>query len=87
MTTIEQKRTELRKKYENWLKKNKIRFSIFILFYLIVMIINFVFLNNNKLTLLATLLLFSYSVYIYTLHRFVNKQLIKKIDNIDFKTD
>ena len=82
MSAEEQKRTELKLKYENWIKKNKTRLLIFSFVYLI---LNFVFFKNNKVTILSTLLFFTYTIYTQTLIWFINNKLISKVDTIDFK--
>ena len=85
MSAEEQKRTELKLKYENWIKKNKTRLLIFSFVDLIILILNFVFFKNNKVTILSTLLFFTYTIYTQTLIWFINNKLISKVDTIDFK--
>ena len=85
MSAEEQKRTELKLKYENWINKNKTRLLIFSFVYLIILILNFVFFKNNKVTILSTLLFFTYTIYTQTLIWFINNKLISKVDTIDFK--
>ena len=85
MSAEEQKRTELKLKYENWIKKNKTWLLIFSFVYLIILILNFVFFKNNKVTILSTLLFFTYTIYTQTLIWFINNKLISKVDTIDFK--
>ena len=85
MSAEEQKRTELKLKYENWIKKNKTRLLIFSFVYLIILILNFIIFKNNKITILSSLLFFTYTVYTLTLIWFINNKLITKVDSIDFK--
>lgn len=85
MSAEEQKRAELKLKYKNWIKKNKTRLLIFSFVYLIILILNFVFFKNNKVTILSTLLFFTYTIYTQTLIWFINNKLISKVDTIDFK--
>ena len=67
MSDEEQKRAELKLKYENWIKKNKTRLLIFSIIYLIILILNFVFTEKSlvkvflfllKIHLLLTLFFF-----------------------------
>lgn len=85
MSAEEQKRAELKLKYENWIKKNKTRLFAFSIIYLIILLLNFIILKNNKITILSSLLFFTYTVYTLTLIWFINNKLITKVDSIDFK--
>ena len=85
MSAEEQKRAELKLKYENWIKKNKTRLFAFSIIYLIILLLNFIIFKNNKITILSSLLFFTYTVYTLTLIWFINKKLITKVDSIDFK--
>lgn len=85
MNIEDQKRTELYNKYQNWIKKNKIRLAYFSFIYIIIILINFFFIKNSNITILFTLLLFTYIIYTYSLIWFINKKLIPKIKDIDFK--
>ena len=85
MSAEEQKRAELKLKYENWIKKNKTRLFAFSIIYLIILLLNFIIFKNNKITILSSLLFFTYIVYTQTLIWFINNILITKVDSIDFK--
>ena len=85
MSAEEQKRAELKLKYENWIKKNKTRLFAFSIIYLIILLLNFIIFKNNKITILSSLLFFPYTVYTQTLIWFINNKLITKVDSIDFK--
>ena len=85
MSAEEQKRAELKLKYENWIKKNKTRLFAFSIIYLIILLLNFIIFKNNKITILSSLLFFTYTVYTHTLIWFINNKLITKVDSIDFK--
>ena len=52
MSAEEQKRAELKLKYENWIKKNKTRLFAFSIIYLIILLLNFIIFKNNKITIL-----------------------------------
>ena len=86
MSAEEQKRAELKLKYKNWIKKNKTRLFAFSIIYLIILLLNFIIFKNNKITILSSLLFFTYTVYTLTLIWFINNKLITKVDSIDFKT-
>ena len=85
MSAEEQKRAELKLKYENWIKKNKTRLFAFSIIYLIILLLNFIIFKNNTITILSSLLFFTYTVYTQTLIWFINNKLITKVDSIDFK--
>ena len=51
MSAEEQKRAELKLKYENWIKKNKTRLFAFSIIYLIILLLNFIIFKNNKILL------------------------------------
>ena len=85
MSAEEQKRAELKLKYENWIKKNKTRLFAFSIIYLIILLLNFIIFKNNKITILSSLLFFTYTIYTYTLIWFINNKLITNVDSIDFK--
>ena len=85
MSAEEQKRAELKLKYENWIKKNKTRLFVFSIIYLIILLLNFIIFKNNKITILSSLLFFTYIFYTQTLILFINNKLITKVDSIDFK--
>ena len=85
MSVEEQKRAELKLKYENWIKKNKTRLFAFSIIYLIILLLNFIIFKNNKITILSSLLFFTYTVYTLTLIWFINNKLITNVDSIDFK--
>ena len=85
MSAEEQKRAELKLKYENWIKKNKTRLFAFSIIYLIILLLNFIIFKNNKITILSSLLFVTYTVYTLTLIWFINNKLITKVDSIDFK--
>ena len=53
MSAEEQKRAELKLKYENWIKKNKTRLFAFSIIYLIILLLNFIIFKNNKITILS----------------------------------
>ena len=85
MSAEEQKRAELKLKYENWIKKNKTRLFAFSIIYLIILLLNSIIFKNNKITILSSLLFFTYTVYTLTLILFINNKLITIVDSIDFK--
>mgnify|MGYP000850023425 FL=1 len=85
MSAEEQKRAELKLKYENWIKKNKTRLFAFSIIYLIILLLNFIIFKNNKITILSSLLFFTYTIYTYTLIWFINNKLMTEVDSIDFK--
>ena len=80
----EAKKAELLEKYNNWAKKNKQRLLIFVVVYLIIILLNFIFLKNNKITILFSLLFFTYAIYVFSLILFINNKLIMNIYSIDF---
>lgn len=82
----EAKKAELLEKYNNWAKKNKQRLLISVVVYLIIILLNFIFLKNNKITVLSSLLFFTYAIYVFSLIWFINNKLIMNIDSIDFDT-
>ena len=79
MSAEEQKRAELKLKYKNWIKKNNTRFFTFSTIYLIILLLNFIIFKNNKITILSSLLFFTYTVYTQTLIWFINNKLITKV--------
>ena len=85
MSVEEQKRAELKLKYKNWIKKNKTRLFAFSIIYLIILLLNFIIFKNNKITILSSLLFFTYTVYTLTLIWFINNKLMTEVDSIDFK--
>ena len=85
MSAEEQKRAELKLKYKNWIKKNKTRLFAFSIIYLIILLLNSIIFKNNKITILSSLLFFTYTVYTLTLIWFINNKLITKVDSTDFK--
>lgn len=85
MSVEEQKRAELKLKYKDWIKKNKTRLFVFSIIYLIILLLNFIIFKNNKITILSSLLFFTYTIYTYTLIWFINNKLITNVDSIDFK--
>ena len=82
--TLIEKRKVLAEKYNLWLKRNKLRFFISIIFYIFIIMLNFFVIKNNKLYIGTTLLMFAYSIYIYTIHWYTNKHLLGTLDK---KTD
>ena len=83
MSAEEQKRAELKLKYKNWIKKNKTRLFAFSIIYLIILLLNFIIFKNNKITILSSLLFFTYTVYTLTLIWFINNKLITKTQATD----
>ena len=69
----EAKKAELLEKYNNWAKKNKQRLLISVVVYLIIILLNFIFLKNNKITILSSLLFFTYAIYIFSLIFYVSE--------------
>ena len=81
----ELKRAELLEKYNNWINKNKKRLIISFIIYIIIIALNLLLLKNNKITMLSSLLFFTYAIYVFSLIWFINNKLITKVDSIDFK--
>ena len=80
----ELKRTELLEKYNNWINKNKKRLIISFIIYIIIIALNLLLLKNNKITMLSSLLFFTYAIYVFSLIWFINNKLILNIDSVDF---
>ena len=80
----ELKRTELLEKYNNWINKNKKRLIISFIIYVIIISLNLLLLKNNKITMLSSLLFFTYAIYVFSLIWFINNKLILNIDSVDF---
>ena len=80
----ELKRAELLEKYNNWINKNKKRLIISFIIYVIIIALNLLLLKNNKITMLSSLLFFTYSIYVFSLIWFINNKLILNIDSVDF---
>ena len=80
----ELKRAELLEKYNNWINKNKKRLIISFIIYIIIIALNLLLLKNNKITMLSSLLFFTYAIYVFSLIWFINNKLILNIDSIDF---
>lgn len=80
----ELKRAELLEKYNNWINKNKKRLIISFIIYVIIISLNLLLLKNNKITMLASLLFFTYAIYVFSLIWFINNKLILNIDSVDF---
>ena len=80
----ELKRTELLEKYNNWINKNKKRLIISFIIYVIIISLNLLLLKNNKITILSSLLFFTYAIYVFSLIWFINNKLILNIDSVDF---
>ena len=78
------KRTELLEKYNNWINKNKKRLIISFIIYIIIITLNLLLLKNNKITMLSSLLFFTYAIYVFSLIWFINNKLILNIDSVDF---
>ncbi len=78
------KRTELLEKYNNWINKNKKRLIISFIIYIIIIALNLLLLKNNKITMLSSLLFFTYAIYVFSLIWFINNKLILNIDSVDF---
>ena len=78
------KRAELLEKYNNWINKNKKRLIISFIIYIIIISLNLLLLENNKITMLSSLLFFTYAIYVFSLIWFINNKLILNIDSIDF---
>ena len=80
----ELKRAELLEKYNNWINKNKKRLIISFIIYIIIITLNLLLLKNNKITMLSSLLFFTYAIYVFSLIWFINNKLILNIDSVDF---
>ena len=80
----ELKRAELLEKYYNWINKNKKRLIISFIIYVIIIAVNLLLLRNNKITMLFSLLFFTYAIYVFSLIWFINNKLILNIDSVDF---
>ena len=80
----ELKRAELLEKYNNWINKNKKRLIISFIIYIIIIALNLLLLKNNKITMLSSLLFFTYAIYVFSLIWFINNKLILNIDSVDF---
>lgn len=80
----ELKRAELLEKYNNWINKNKKRLIISFIIYVIIISLNLLLLKNNKITMLSSLLFFTYAIYVFSLIWFINNKLILNIDSVDF---
>ena len=78
------KRAELLEKYDNWINKNKKRLIISFIIYVIIISLNLLLLKNNKITILSSLLFFTYAIYVFSLIWFINNKLILNIDSVDF---
>ena len=78
------KRAELLEKYNNWINKNKKRLIISFIIYIIIIALNLLLLKNNKITMLSSLLFFTYAIYVFSLIWFINNKLILNIDSVDF---
>ncbi|WP_314548678.1 transporter [uncultured Gemella sp.] len=78
------KRAELLEKYNNWINKNKKRLIISFIIYVIIISLNLLLLKNNKITILSSLLFFTYAIYVFSLIWFINNKLILNIDSVDF---
>ena len=84
-TNEENKRLELLTKYANWIKKSKLKLLIVFIIYCAVLLLKFLFFKNHRILTTASLLMFTYAVYIASLIWFINNKLIAKIDSVDFK--
>ena len=80
----ELKRAELLEKYNNWINKNKKRLIISFIIYVIIISLNLLLLKNNKITMLSSLLFFTYAIYVFSLIWFINNKLILNIDSVGF---
>ena len=83
----ELKRAELLEKYNNWINKNKKRLIISFIIYVIIIALNLLLLKNNKITMLSSLLFFTYSIYVFSLIWFINNKLILNIDSVEFDVE
>ena len=82
--TLIRKRKILAEKYNLWLKKNRLKFILALIFYIFIILLNIFVIKNNKLYAGATLLIFAYAIYVYTIHWYANKHLLGTLDK---KTD
>ena len=80
----ELKRAELLEKYNNWINKNKKRLIISFIIYIIIIALNLLLIKNNKITMLSSLLFFTYAIYVFSLIWFIKNKLIANIDSVDF---
>ena len=84
-TNEENKRLELLTKYANWIKKSKLKLLIVFISYCTVLLLNFLLFKNHRIFTTASLLMFTYVIYVGSLIWFINNKLIAKIDSVDFK--
>ena len=85
VTNEENKRLELLTKYTNWIKKSKLKLLIVFISYCAVLLLNFLLFKNHRIFTTASLLMFTYVIYVGSLIWFINNKLIAKIDSVDFK--
>ena len=85
VTNEENKRLELLTKYTNWIKKSKLKLLIVFISYCTVLLLNFLLFKNHRIFTTASLLMFTYIIYVGSLIWFINNKLIAKIDSVDFK--
>ena len=85
VTNEENKRLELLTKYTNWIKKSKLKLLIVFIIYCTVLLLNFLLFKNQRIFTTASLLMFTYVIYVGSLIWFINNKLIAKIDSVDFK--
>ncbi len=85
VTNEENKRLELLTKYTNWIKKSKLKLLIVFISYCTVLLLNFLLFKNHRIFTTASLLMFTYVIYVGSLIWFINNKLIAKIDSVDFK--
>ena len=85
VTNEENKRLELLTKYTNWIKKSKLKLLIVFISYCTVLLLNFLLFKNHRVFTTASLLMFTYVIYVGSLIWFINNKLIAKIDSVDFK--
>ena len=85
VTNEENKRLELLTKYTNWIKKSKLKLLIVFISYCTVLLLSFLLFKNHRIFTTASLLMFTYVVYVGSLIWFINNKLIAKIDSVDFK--
>ena len=84
-TNEENKRLELLTKYTNWIKKSKLKLLTVFIIYCTVLLLNLLFFKNHRIFTTASLLMFTYIIYVGSLIWFINNKLIAKIDSVDFK--
>lgn len=84
-TNEENKRLELLTKYTNWIKKSKLKLLIVFISYCTVLLLNFLLFKNHRIFTTASLLMFTYVIYVGSLIWFINNKLIAKIDSVNFK--